>query len=368
METKADRFLWSFAVPILNSNTDGGKGSGNWGHEGVEGQLGGSAPGGGEHNRITTKSGKYTSFSKMKKDYAKPHKFSKDEFEAAPKGSIIITADGKFKKLADDYYLNEDTYDTIGINELVSLGDNVRIAVPDESNKNFSKKKATFSAERKSAAPRYESKESIDDLLREESGKVYSTLDKETKDVFDNYTASGHAGINAELRTGVDLGRSKDIKNITDAIEKTSLPDIWLARGVDREAASKFLGISFADLSDITLHEGNVQSVVGRKCKDKGFMSCGSTEGTGFTDEDVQFHIFCPEGTKGIYAEPFSSLGLGSGSSWDGKEKQTSFSDEFETILQRGTSVVTTKAWIEKSKNFGDNVLHIECEVVGQDY
>lgn len=43
---------------------DGGKGSGNWGHEGRKGKVGGSAPGGGVHNRISEESGSYTSFSK----------------------------------------------------------------------------------------------------------------------------------------------------------------------------------------------------------------------------------------------------------------------------------------------------------------
>ena len=49
---------------------DGGKGSGNWGHEGRKGKLGGSAPGGGVHNRITEEGGTYTSFSKKQKKLA----------------------------------------------------------------------------------------------------------------------------------------------------------------------------------------------------------------------------------------------------------------------------------------------------------
>lgn len=46
---------------------DGGSGSGNWGHASVKGRRGGSAPGGGKRNRISTKGGTYTSQAKQRR-------------------------------------------------------------------------------------------------------------------------------------------------------------------------------------------------------------------------------------------------------------------------------------------------------------
>lgn len=48
----------------LEMNFDGGPGSGNWGHQSVQGVRGGSAPGGGAANRIPTKEGGFTSEAK----------------------------------------------------------------------------------------------------------------------------------------------------------------------------------------------------------------------------------------------------------------------------------------------------------------
>lgn len=48
----------------IGMHSDGGPGSGNWGHSSVEGVRGGSAPGGGTANRLGTKEGGYTSEAK----------------------------------------------------------------------------------------------------------------------------------------------------------------------------------------------------------------------------------------------------------------------------------------------------------------
>ena len=53
----------------------------NWGHEGRPGKLGGSATGGGSHNRLGDKKQGFTSFSKQKKQWAKPHKISLEELQ-----------------------------------------------------------------------------------------------------------------------------------------------------------------------------------------------------------------------------------------------------------------------------------------------
>ena len=53
-----------FSKYVPEVQLDGGAGSGNWGHKGVPGQLGGSAPGGGSRNRKGTLESGYTSEAK----------------------------------------------------------------------------------------------------------------------------------------------------------------------------------------------------------------------------------------------------------------------------------------------------------------
>ena len=62
-----------------------------------------------------------------------------------------------------------------------------------------------------------------------------------------------------------------------------------------------------------------------------------------------------------MYAEPYSSFGKGSGRSWDGIAKQSTFGSESEIILQRGTTFRVTK--VEKS----GNTWYIDVEVINQD-
>jgi hypothetical protein len=96
---------------------------------------------------------------------------------------------------------------------------------------------------------------------------------------------------------------------------------------------------------------------------DYGFASCGSSKGKGFSG--YIFNIYCPKGTKMMYAEPFSHYGDGDKIRWDslhldGISKQPSFGHEDETIIQRGTTFRVKK--VEKK---GANV-YFDIEVVKQ--
>lgn len=91
---------------------------------------------------------------------------------------------------------------------------------------------------------------------------------------------------------------------------------------------------------------------------DTAFVSCGSCKGTGFSG--VIFNIYCPKGTKMLYAEPFSAYGDGDKKHWDGKKDQGTFGHELETIIQRGTKFRITK--VEKSSKG----IFIDMEVMEQ--
>ena len=59
-----DKSLKFDKIKLGNPHMDGGPGSGNWGHKGVPGQLGGSAKGGGVQNRTGSSEAGYSSESK----------------------------------------------------------------------------------------------------------------------------------------------------------------------------------------------------------------------------------------------------------------------------------------------------------------
>ena len=96
----------------------------------------------------------------------------------------------------------------------------------------------------------------------------------------------------------------------------------------------------------------------GKTKTEHAFTSCGSAKGQGFSG--YIFRIYCPKGTKMMYAEPFSHFGAGQKRKWDGKKPQVSFGYEDETIIQRETTYRITK--VEKV----GNKLAFEMEVFEQ--
>lgn len=58
----------SASIPMIRIQLDGGSGSGNWGHVGRPGKIGGSGKGGGAQNRLQTPSGGFTSRAQAEKE------------------------------------------------------------------------------------------------------------------------------------------------------------------------------------------------------------------------------------------------------------------------------------------------------------
>jgi hypothetical protein len=229
-----------------------------------------------------------------------------------------------------------------------------------------------FSQARKDAALWAKSPKEADNALRDVCGRVWQNATKaERKAIYDYTTGSG--GFNRPLRGfdgswssfkgigKVDLdneGRAEAIKRMTDIINKSSYDiDVWLQRGVETSSgAANFLQISENDLRNWT--QNKLQTLVGRNITDEAFLSCGSAKGQGFSG--YIFNIYCPKGTKMMYAEPFSAYGRGDGLNWNGIAKQAGFGHEDETIIQRGTTFKIIK--VEKK---GGNI-YFDIEVVSQ--
>jgi hypothetical protein len=236
-----------------------------------------------------------------------------------------------------------------------------------------------FSQDRKGAALWAKSPKAADDALRDVCGEVWQKATATERKAIYDYT-SGSGGFNRPLR-GYDKdwqqfkgvgkvplnneGKAAAIKNMTKLIDRSKYDfDVWLQRGVGSRGAAEFLGINEDNLrhwSQTEFQKNLVDKEVERT--DHGFVSCGSSKGKGFSG--YIFNIYCPKGTKMMYAEPFSRFGDGDGMRWDslrldGKSRQSSFGYEDETIIQRGTKFRVIK--VEKK---GVNI-YFDVEVVKQ--
>lgn len=217
-----------------------------------------------------------------------------------------------------------------------------------------------FSQERKDAAMWAKDAADADGKLRDKCGQIWRTATQGEKDAAYYYT-SGSSYVNEPLRGmtyygGKGRNAQVDIDNLTNLINRSSYDfDMWLQRG---EGYAGFTGKFGVDLSGMTVKEA--QSLIGKIGEEKAFLSCADAKGSGFSGSII-YNIYCPKGTKGLYAEPFSAYGNGSGMSWDGVQSQSSFGYEAEVLLQRGTKFRIAKITKQGSQ------WYVDLDVIGQD-
>ena len=240
-----------------------------------------------------------------------------------------------------------------------------------------------YTQARKDAAMWAKSTKEADDVLRDVSGQVWQAAPKVEKDAIYEYTSS-YSKFNEPLR-GIEYGTNavkgvgnidfdtigtsyggykpgqvrKQINAMTDIIEKSTYDfDIWLQRGCDYKGMDSFFGVPM----DLLRYgsQSDLEQLLKKEVTDYGFFSCGVSKGKGFSHKPIIMNVYAPKGTKMMYAEPFSAFGNGSGRTWDGISKQSSFGNESEIILQQGTSFRITK--IERT----NGKLYFDIEVVEQ--
>ena len=161
----------------------------------------------------------------------------------------------------------------------------------------------------------------------------------------------------------------RTITGLTKGIDKTSLPEsVYLVRGSDYNG---FAGMIEGDLFSFDdaqrLLNGSVSDIKkaleGQVIQNHAFTSTGIAKGTGFSG-NVNYHIYAPQGTRAIYAEPQSFFGDTVGS--DAKlykpgQSYSSVGGEAEVIVQRGTKFRITN--INKD-SYGN--LNVEMEIIEQ--
>ena len=219
-----------------------------------------------------------------------------------------------------------------------------------------------YSQARKDAAVWAKNTKDADDILRAKCGDVWRNATDEEKNAIFGYTSSYH-NINEPLRGLTYYGSAADtqlgldrIPLMESIINKSYYDkDIWLQRGGGMVELKKYGLSNYASATD-----AEIMALVGKEGTEGAFTSAGVAKGKGLGG-NVITNIYAPRGTKMMYAEPYSRFGNGSGRSWDGIAKQSTFGSESEIILQRGTTFRVTK--VEKS----GNTWYIDVEVINQD-
>lgn len=164
------------------------------------------------------------------------------------------------------------------------------------------------------------------------------------------------------------------ITDLTKAIENTEFADdAFLVRGSDGGGLAGLLeSIMPFDDAQKYIDNGDIASLKslleGNTVKNHAFTSTGIATGTGLTGQDINYTIYAPKGTHGIYAEPQSFYGdtIGKNETLYKKgQHYRSVGDEAEVILQRGTSFRIKKIEYAGSA-WGSQRYNVEMEVVDQ--
>lgn len=305
-----------------------------------------------------------------KKDY---YNKKIDECEQAGNPLKKKLADKWKDKLADleEFEKNGEEYSKL-LQKLNDAKQNVKNLTP-KSDSPFGPD--AYSQSRKDGAWWAHSSEEADRNLREVCGEVWRDATAKERDAIYEYTRSFHK-FNEPLRgyefgTGRYLGvgntdlnasitnNGKRLNAMTSIINKSSYDhDIWLNRGCGLDGMDKFLQCDM-DLLQNGSQEELENELMGKVITEYGFMSCGSSRGSGFGGA-ITLNVYAPAGTKMMYVEPFSRYGFGDGKHWDGVSKQSMLGGELETILQQGTQFRITK--VDKS---GDKIW-LDIEVIDQ--
>lgn len=241
-----------------------------------------------------------------------------------------------------------------------------------------------FSEERKAAAMWAKTTKEADSALREVCGGIWKAATTWQRDAIFDYTKS-YSKFNEPLR-GIEYGTEKfvgvgkvdfdaigvsysgfkrgqvrkEIEDMTDLIEKSTYDfDMWMQRGCSYKGMDNFFKEPLSVLQNASQAELE-KLMLGKEVTEHAFCSCGVSKGKGFSSNPIILNIYAPEGTKMMYAEPFSKYGKGGKRGWDGVSKQSSFGDESEIILQQGTRFRIIK--VERTSG----TLYVDLEVIDQ--
>lgn len=168
----------------------------------------------------------------------------------------------------------------------------------------------------------------------------------------------------------------KVITELTSAIEKAPIKqNTWFKRkGGQGDFAGMMEGGGFKFEQVVSMLDGSHSQkeldamFVGQKGKNNAFTSVAIAKDAQWPG-NIWYNIYCPKGTKGIYAEPQSHYGNSSGGSdriYKKGDSYSSIGSEAEVILQRGTEYRITGIRQTGVDWRGNPEFTVDMEVVGQ--
>lgn len=171
------------------------------------------------------------------------------------------------------------------------------------------------------------------------SKNLWKKMNEREKLALIDYTGTDYKQINGRLRdfSFSEYGWNEfdeTIIDMTTALDKTSLDrPMWVRRGCKEDGIAALFNVEESDLSSV----GVQNAMIGQRIIEHGFMSTAASSDRGF--EGIDIRILLPDGTKGIYCEPFAKAGetTRTGDVWDGESEAKNISSDNEFLLQRGS-------------------------------
>lgn len=286
------------------------------------------------------------------------------------KAAMIKIEEGNLKRMALETKKLSSTVKKLGESSRVMFDSDVFTQAKKDAAKWFS---------RKDYGTALEAFKACDDYMSQYAEEMWKTLSKEEKMILWLYTDGSKyiseemlgtyclqikSAIDGSLRNGL-----ADANVITSIIEKApALKDgMWMQSGKSIGAFNAIFDTRIDSARWVS--ETELKSLIGKEGRSDIFMSCHGARSGAFTKNtntgsanDVILSIYMPQGTKGIYCEPFASFGDERNPGkrgikafdWDGKKRQELPSDQVEWLLQRGSKFRITKAYKANGKIYID--------------
>lgn len=213
-----------------------------------------------------------------------------------------------------------------------------------------------FTAERREAVSLYENAKDADAMYRSDTEKLWRSATEGEKDALWRWTAG--SGYFARQLRNPDAwetrtywaASAKEMRDFRRAMDRSiTTEDMLVARGQGINLTANQFGVKDE------LFEQDVETVrrelIGRVAHDNAGLATSLTDSKGdYGKRDIIMKIYCPKGTKAVYAEPFAEYGyhgrLGASASyykgghyWDGVSKPSGYSTQMEMIVGGGVNL-----------------------------
>lgn len=163
-------------------------------------------------------------------------------------------------------------------------------------------------------------------------------------------------------------GRSNELVTHLDSLlDKIKLSeDMVLRSGQDFCVPRIIFGDDFANLLESEDLDSLNKKFSGYKGFNGGYMSTSYNERGGFSDKDIEFHIFAPKGTHGMIANQISSCAENRGIDWDAVSFRSDWRErgESEFLLHGGYIYKFIRA--EKDTRMSETGIRLYIQILGR--